>query len=491
MSETAGVWMLLCVGVFMLATGLPAWIVLVAVMLVFSIGGLLTGTLDYQILSALPTRLVGLLEHDLLQALPLYALMGVLLNRLPLARMLYGVGAYLLRATPSAPQLMSLGLGVLLAPINGSVGSSLSMLSRTVQGRLADASVPPPQRAAIICMGSTFSVVIPPSLVLILLGDAMLRAHTEAVNATGMAVRIINTHDIFRGALVPGVLLFLFCMAAAWWGGRRLTRRATESPVAVAAPTLGEGLTAAATFVFLVGLLTGVALGYFFPVEGAALGGMALFVFGIASGTLSPAVLRQVLRETMALCGALIALLVAATMFTLLVRMFGTDRWIAGAIGALDGGAYAALAVVLLLLAIAALVLDAFEIIFVVVPIVMPPLLMYGVDAVWVSVIVLLILQASFLVPPLGYAVMLVRGELIDVVAIRDLARALVPFMLAQATVLVLVLTVPALTQFAAQGRGVAAAVAGPDGEDGWDHWRQQREEAEGEASDLLPQFSD
>lgn len=85
-------------------------------------------------------------------------------------------------------------------------------------GALAGAeSAAPPQRAALICMGSTFRVVIPPSLGLILLGDA----HTEAVDATGMAVRIINTLDILRGALVPAAMLFLLCMAAACWGARK------------------------------------------------------------------------------------------------------------------------------------------------------------------------------------------------------------------------------------------------------------------------------
>src|SRR4029077_4980632 len=97
---------------------------------------------------------------------------------------------------------------VLLAPMNGSVGASAAMLTRTILPRLSEAKVSRARGAALVCVASTLGVVVPPSLVLILLGDAMLRAHTEAVNATGMAVRIVNTQDVFRAALIPaGALL--------------------------------------------------------------------------------------------------------------------------------------------------------------------------------------------------------------------------------------------------------------------------------------------
>ena len=124
-------------------------------------------------------------SSDLLQALPLYVLMGALLNRLPLAQVLYrDRQSRAVARTGAAPPLAGLGLGVLLAPMNGSVGASVAMLSRTVLPRLDAAGIAPARGAALVCVASTLGVVMPPSLVLILLGDAMLRAHTEAVNVT-------------------------------------------------------------------------------------------------------------------------------------------------------------------------------------------------------------------------------------------------------------------------------------------------------------------
>lgn len=475
MNETAGLWMLASVAVLLLATGLPAWTVLLGVALVFSAAGLATGVLTLPILTALPPRLIGLLEQDLLQALPLYVLMGALLNRLPLARILFNVGTFAMCGTKSAPQLMSLILGIMLAPINGSVGASVSMLTHTVQARLAASGVAIHDSAALICAGSTFGVVIPPSLVLILLGDAMLRAHTEAVNATHEAVRIINTQDLFRGALPPALMFFVLCMGVAWWSGRRAKAAALAER-----PGLTDWLVAGATFLFLIGLLAGVALGYFYAVEGAAAGGMALVLFGLATRTLTWQAMRDVLRDTMALSGALFALLIAATMFTLVLRIFGTDRWVADLITGLQGGPGMVLAAVLLALALSALVLDAFEIIFVVIPIVMPPLLMRVPDAVWVSVIALLILQASFLLPPLGYAVLLIRGEMKVALSTRRLVRSLAPYVGAQLLVLGLVLAFPSLTHLAEPPQEPAKPAAADDStDDGWKLLQQQREEQE------------
>src|SRR5438045_4322803 len=134
--EASGLWMLAAAAVLMLATGLPAWVVLTGVALAFSAAGIAWGAFAPGLLAALDARLVGLLENDLLQALPLYVLMGALLNRLPLAAILFRVGNNLLARTGVGPLLTGLGLGVLLAPMNGSVGASVAMLSRTVQPRL-------------------------------------------------------------------------------------------------------------------------------------------------------------------------------------------------------------------------------------------------------------------------------------------------------------------------------------------------------------------
>jgi tripartite ATP-independent transporter DctM subunit len=453
--EAGGLWMLLAVAIVLLATGLPAYAVLMGVSGLFAAVGVLAGGIQFSLLTALPGRIIGLLETDLLQALPLYVFMGALLNRLPLADRLFRCGVALGGRSGGAPALATLGLGALLAPMNGSVGASVAMLSRSVAPKLAARGVPAPESTALVCVASTLGVVIPPSLVLILLGDAMMRAHTEATNVTKAMVRIVNTQDIFRGALVPAAMFLALCLFVAWWFGRRTPPGAPASR-----PTAGEWATAAIAAVFVIGLLAGVAAGYFYAVEAAAMGGTALLLFGWATGGLRAGVFSHVLRDTMAVTGALFALFVAATTFTLVFRTFGTDHLLDDWVKHVPGGTTGAAIAVLIVFALSAFVLDAFEIVFVIVPIVMPPILTQAPDAIWISVLALLALQASFLVPPSGYAVMMARSAMTQKTAIRPLARALAPYLAAQLVVLVLVVTLPQLAHLA-QPKG-SEALPGP-----------------------------
>ena len=432
--------MLAAVACAMLATGLPSWLVLCGVSLAFAAAGLAAGTFTPALLAALYPRVVGLLDNDLLQALPLYVLMGVLINRLPLAGILFSVARHALAFTGRGTPLAGLALGVLLAPMSGSVGASVAMLSRTVHPRTKASGYAEDRNVALVCVASTLGVVIAPSLVLILLGDAMMRAHTEAANAAGLAGRIVNTQDVFHAALVPAAILLALCAAIVASQGPREPRRAAEG-----SPGIRDTITACVTATSIVALLGAVALGRMYAVEAAATGGMALVAYGIATRTLDRAVLAEVLRETIAITGALFALLVAATLFTLVQRAFGTDRWLAASLAHVPGGPYATLAVVLAALAGCALVLDAFEMIFVVIPLVAPALLVQLPDAPWVAVLTLLILQASFLVPPFGYAVLMARATLDSTVGTRELARALAPYVAAQALVLGLVIAFPAM----------------------------------------------
>lgn len=439
--DTAGLWMLGAVAILMIGTGLPAWLVLAGVAMGFGVLGIVLGEFKLIFLTALPSRLLGLMENDLLQALPLYVFMGALLNRLPLADILFRSGNRVLTGTGAGAPLAGLGLGMLLAPMNGSVGSSVAMLSRTMQSRLDARGVPAPRAAALVCVASTLGVVVPPSLVLILLGEAMLRAHTEATNIIGLTGRIINTQDVFRGALIPAAILLFLCLIIAWW-----TNREKSSAAIVEAPLpLAERITAAVTVLAILVLLGSVTLGRIYAVEAAATGGLLLFCSGLATRTLTRKVLADTLRDTMAISGALFALLLAATTFTLILRAYGTDRWIAAALNSLSGGANERLMVVVLILMVCAFVLDAFEMIFVVIPVIMPPLLTSIPDATHVAVLTLLVLQASFLVPPLGYAILLVRQQQTRPLSVRQLSGALMPYLVAQIGVLALVIAFPGL----------------------------------------------
>src|SRR5580692_5690384 len=203
------------VGVGIISTGLPAAVVLIAVATIGAVLGVVTGAIDGSTLWALPSRLINLFENDLLQALPLYVTMGLLLDRLPVADALYRAGNAALPRSPSAPLVSGMMLGALLGPMNGSVGASVLGLSRVVSPRLAAEGIPAPNRHAIM-----------------------------AVTATGRSDRVVNTQDIFHAALLPGGIFLALCLALSWIAGRAATKLPDRERL-----TAGQGWLAAVALV--------------------------------------------------------------------------------------------------------------------------------------------------------------------------------------------------------------------------------------------------
>ena len=447
--QWSGLALLIMVGCGILLTGLPAFLVLITAAALGALLGLATDTFPLALLGALPGRLINLFDSDLLQALPLYVTMGLLLNRLPVADALYRASGAILPRRPAAPMVSGMLLGALLGPMNGSVGASVLGLSRVVAPKLAAEGVPPAKREALIAVAATLGVLVPPSLVLILLSDAMLQAHTFAITETGRNDFVINTQDLFHAALVPAGMFMVLCVTLAWFSGRDVTGLPDRPRL-----TRGEGWLAAISLAALLVLLGGVAAGYFYAVEAAAVGAFALLAAGIVTGRLRGAVMRELLRDAMAITGALFALLLAATTFTLVLRLLGTDKLVNNLVAGIPGGDVLPTAIVLAVIGLCAFVLDAFEIIFVVLPIVLPPLLIRVADARWVAVLVLLTLQASFLLPPFGYALMMVRGALKPAAPFRAFLKALAPFLLAQWLLLIVILAFPRLVHLLDNAKG-------------------------------------
>jgi len=455
--EWSGLALLILVGVGIISTGLPAAFVLIAVASLGAGLGLLTGTIQVSLLWALPGRLINLFENDLLQALPLYVTMGLLLGRLPVADALYRTSNAVLPKRASAPLVSGMLLGALLGPMNGSVGASVLGLSRVVAPRLTAEGVPAATRDAIVAVASTLGVLVPPSLVLILLSDAMLNAHTYAVTATGRSDRVINTQDVFHAALPTALIFLLLCIALAWFAGRR-----HDLPPERERVTPQQVILAVFALIALLLLLGGVATGYFYAVEAAAMGAFTLLCAGLINGRLRGAALRELLHDAIAITGALFSLLIAATTFTLILRLLGTDHLVNNLVAGIPGGDILATAAILAVIGLCAFVLDAFEIIFVIIPIVIPPLLVRVADARWVAVLVLLTLQSSFLLPPFGYALMMVRGAAKNPAPFRPFVRALVPFLLAQWMLLIVVLLVPKLVHIGENAAESTRAPAAP-----------------------------
>ncbi len=440
MLDSGGLWMLLALGALIVFTGLPVWALLIGVSSVFAVFGLMAGRFELNILSALPGRLIGLLENDLLQALPLYVFVGVLLQRLAVADAMFSLLARLARRTGAGDSLAALGVGTLIAPMNGSVASSSALLARLVALRLGKLNAA--AATALISVAATIGVVVPPSLVLILLGDAMLRAHTEASNLPGFVLgsqRIINTQDVFRAALLPASCVLVLWALVAWWQGQKFKTNRDLAPLRPAQAAIA--LIASAVILLLLGA---VFTGRLFAVEAAASAGMLLVCATLTSRSLSRVQWRAVLGDTLSLSGALFALLVGASTFSLIFRLLGSDRWVAEAVLHSSLSAQWTAVLVLLLVAACAWVLDAFEMIFVIIPIVAPPLIVELGDAQQAAVLLLLVLQLSFLIPPMGYAVLMARARsgLRDS-GTRTILKALAPFIFVQCALTVLVFALP------------------------------------------------
>ena len=245
----AGLWMLALVAVVLIATGLPAFVVLIGVAVLFAVIGIAAGALPYALLTALPSRVLGLLESDLLQALPLYVLMGALLNRLPLADILFRAGNALFARTPAAPLLSALGLGALLAPMNGSVGASVATLSRVVHPRLVARGVAgraKPRRRLRRQHARRRRAALAGA-------DPARRRHARRPHPggdpdAGGSTRVINTQDVFRGALVPAALFLLALLRLGLVDGTPRCGRPAPSASARAA-----GSRRGATLVLIVG----------------------------------------------------------------------------------------------------------------------------------------------------------------------------------------------------------------------------------------------
>jgi TRAP-type mannitol/chloroaromatic compound transport system permease large subunit len=228
-----------------------------------------------------------------------------------------------------------------------------------------------------------------------------------------------------------------------------------------------EIVLAFATTAAILFLLGGVFTGRLFAVEAAAAGGCVLVAGALLTRSLDAKQWRNVLDDTFALSGALFALLVGATTFSLVFRLFGTDRWLADVVLASPFTPGVTAALVLLLVALCACALDAFEMIFVVIPIVAPLLIAQLHDAQQVAVLLLFVLQLGFLLPPLGYAVLMTRARAgLGRVGNAPLLKALAPFLAAQVAVGVLVFAWPRITHLLDEDAPATAAAPAPSDAD-------------------------
>jgi len=420
----------LCGGLLL---GYPVAFTLAGVALLFAGLGWMLGVFDPVFLEAFPNRVFGIMGNETLLAVPLFIFMGVMLERSRLAEQLLEAVAGLFGKRRGGLLVAVLLVGALLAASTGIVGATVVTMGLISLPVMLKNGYDPRLATGSICAAGTLGQIIPPSIVLVLLGDQLGNAHQQAQLALGnYAPDAVSVGDLFAGALLPGLALVLLYVCYALWVAWRhpqrapaivqLERRSTRQVVAAIAPPL----------LLIVAVLGSILSGIATPTEAAAVGAVGATVFALLARQLDGERLRGVLRQTVHVNAMVFAILLGAALFSLVFRGLGGDALVHDALAALPGGATGALIAVMALLFVLGFFLDFIEIIFVVVPIVAPVLLGLGVDPVWLGVMIGINLQTSFLTPPFGFALFYLRGVAPPTLRTSDIYRGVAPFIALQ-----------------------------------------------------------
>ena len=438
---------MLLLGLFAgLASGFPVAFVLGGVALLTAGAGLLLGVFDPSFLQAFPNRLFGVMTNETLVAVPLFVFMGVMLERSRIAESLLEAVAGLFGRKRGGLVVAVLLVGAVLAASTGIVGATVVAMGLISLPTMLRNGYCPRLASGAICASGTLGQIIPPSIVLVLLGDQLGNAYQQAQLKQGVfAPETVSVGDLFAGALIPGLGLVLLYLLYVLWVAWRQPERAPA--MRESAPrSLAQLAKAIVPALVLIGLVLGSILGGFAtPTEAAAVGAVGATAFAALHGQLDRKRLGDVATQTVKVTSMVFAILVGAALFSLVFRGLGGDDWVHRALTALPGGKWGAIIAVMLLMFVLGFVLDFIEIVFVVVPIVGPVLLALGVDPVWLGVMMAINLQTSFLTPPFGFALFYLRGVAPPSLPTSEIYRGVLPFIGLQLLMLALVAAFPAL----------------------------------------------
>lgn len=436
----------------LLLTGYPVAFALSGTALLFAILGHLTGTFDFALFHALPQRIYGIMTNDVLLAIPLFVFMGVMLERSKVAEDLLESAGRLFGRMPGGLGYAVTLVGALLAASTGVVGATAVTMGLISLPVMLRANYDKKLASGSIAAAATLAQIVPPSTVLIVLGDQLAIAYQQAQLAEGsFAPETVTVGDLFAGALIPGLMLaglyLVYQVAVAVVSPER-------SP-SLAAAEAGEGLATRDLFVALiaplaliVAVLGSILGGIATPTEAAAVGAVgAMLLAALRVGWRGyRAVLRSALESTVQITAMIFMILLGATLFSLVFWGFGGDETVHRLLTSLPGGTFAAVAAVMAAIFVLGFHLDFLEIVFVVVPVVGPVLLrLEGVDPVWLGVLIAMNLQTSFLTPPVGATLFYLRGVAPPEVSTVDIYRGVIPFVLIQLLALLVLWFFPAL----------------------------------------------
>ena len=421
-----------------LLAGYPVAFSLAGTALAFAWIGSQTGAFDPAFLQALPNRLYGIMTNQTLIAVPLFVFMGVTLERTRIAENLLETMALLFGSRPGGLGISVTLVGMLLAASTGIVGATVVTMGLLSLPTMMRRNYDPAVATGTICAAGTLGQIIPPSIVLVLLGDVLSSAYQQAQLDMGIfSPETVSVGDLFVGALIPGLLLVLlylgYLLLLAWRQPARMPAIPAEERGHDRAGLLRRTLIVLVpplTLIFAVlgSIIAGVAT----PTEAASVGAVGAMLLALSQRQLTLQKLREITQSTTRVSSMVFLILIGASVFSLVFRGYGGDELITTLLTDLPGGVVGAMLVVMLVMFLLGFVLDFIEITFVVVPIVGPVLLAMGLDPVWLGVMIAINLQTSFLTPPFGFALFYLRGVAPAEIRTSDIYRGVAPFILIQ-----------------------------------------------------------
>lgn len=433
------------VGVLMF--GFPVAFSLAGVSLLFAGIGYLAGVFDPSNFTSLAPRYLGVMTNEVLVAVPMFIFIGMMLERSGMAEKLLITMGRLFGSLRGGLGFSVVIVGALLAASTGVVGATVVTMGLLSLPAMLRSGYDPKLASGVICASGTLGQIIPPSTVLIFMGDMMSTINAQVQMEKGnFAPSTVSVGDVFAGALLPGLMLVGLYLL--WLAFKAMKDPDSCPALEISAEDrarLGRDVLTSLIppLLLVVAVLGSILSGIATPTESASVGAIGAMLLAATQRKLTYANLKAVMQATANITSMVFVILLGASVFSLVFRMLGGDELVSGFLNALPGGTLGAILFVMLLMFLLGFVLDAMEIIFIVLPITAPILLMMDVDPVWLAVIVAVNLQTSFLTPPFGFSLFYLRGVAPASISTWQIYRGVAPFVLLQLVAITLLLIFP------------------------------------------------